>query len=164
MLKHIISLLCLAMILSVGARAEETTVDDSTGVTTIDSVEAINSDSTGITVSDQLVVYYLHGNRRCMTCKKLEAYSEEAISSAFKKELDAESIVWRTVNFEEEENIHFVKEYQLYSQSLVLSRLQDGQEIKWKNLDRIWKLVGDKEEFIAYVQNGVREFLNSVGE
>jgi len=111
--------------------------------------------------ADFVVIYYLHMNRRCMTCGKLEAFSREAIESGFAEKLQDRSIVWRVENFEKEANEHFAKNYKLYSQSLILSRLHDGKEIEWKNLDKIWKLVGNKEQFIAYVQSEVRDFLNS---
>ncbi len=114
--------------------------------------------------SDQIVVYYLHMNRRCATCMKLEAFSQEAISTGFADQLKDSSVVWRVANFETEGNEHFAKDYQLYSQSLILSRQHDGEETEWKNLDEIWKLVGDKDKFIAYVQTEVQKFMSPAKE
>ena len=31
--------------------------------------------------SEKIIAYYFHGTRRCATCKKLEAYSKEAIET-----------------------------------------------------------------------------------
>jgi len=114
--------------------------------------------------ASRVIVFYLHSNRRCITCKKLEAYSEEAVTSGFEAQLEDSLIIWKVVNFEEEANEHYVKDYGLYSQSLVLSRLQGDQEMEWKNLDKIWKLVGSKEEFISYVQGELNAFLNPTEE
>jgi hypothetical protein len=124
----------------------------------IRTVATVNPDDT--TGTDQVIVYYLHMNRRCQTCQKLEAYSQEAITSGFEDQLKDSSLVWRVANFESEGNEHFAKDYQLYSQSVILSRLHNGKETEWKNLDKIWKLVGDKEAFIAYVQSEVHQFLD----
>lgn len=110
--------------------------------------------------TDQIVVYYLHMNRRCRTCGKLEAYSKEAVESGFAEQLKDSSIVFRVENFEKKGNEHFAGDYKLYSQSLILSRQEDGKETEWKNLNKIWKLVGNKEEFISYVQTEMAEFLN----
>ena len=126
-----------------------------------DSTEAVTVESNDLQESDQVVVYYLHMNRRCMTCGKLEAYSKEAVESGFAEQLRDSSIVFRVENFETEGNEHFAKDYQLYSQSLILSRRNDGKETEWKNLDKIWKLVGNKEEFITYVQTEIAGFVNS---
>jgi hypothetical protein len=134
----------------------ETTPKDSTEVTAIESVKSQES--------DQVVVYYLHMNRRCMTCGKLETYSKEAVKTGFAEQLKDSSIVFVVENFETEGNEHFAKDYQLYSQSLILSRQHDGKETEWKNLDKIWKLVGNKEDFITYVQTEVTDFLNTKEE
>jgi hypothetical protein len=109
---------------------------------------------------DHIIVYYLHGNRRCATCKKLEAYSEEAVKTKFADALKDSTILWRVVNFEEKEHKHFVEDYQLYAQSLVLSKVQNGEEVDWRNLKDIWKLVGDKDTFIAYVDDELRAFMS----
>ncbi len=125
-----------------------------------DSSEVVINKSKETQQLDKVVVYYLHMNRRCMTCKKLEAYSKEAIETGFAQQLHDSSVVIEVKNFEQEGNEHFAKKYQLYSQSLILSRQHDGKETEWKNLDKIWELVGNKEEFITYVQNQVKDFLN----
>ncbi|MEE9443019.1 MAG: nitrophenyl compound nitroreductase subunit ArsF family protein [candidate division Zixibacteria bacterium] len=123
--------------------------------TTITSEEKSDADKS----QKQIVVYYLHGNKRCATCKKIEAYSEEAIKSGFSENLKDSSIVWQTVNFEDEGNEHYVKDYQLYTKSLILSRKNDGKEVEWKNLTEIWTLVRDKEKFIGYVQTELGDFI-----
>jgi hypothetical protein len=37
--------------------------------------------------------------------------------------------------------------------------MQDGEQVGWKNLQKIWELVGDKESFVKYVQSEVAEYL-----
>ncbi len=144
-------LLLMAVIVIAGNEATEDRV--------VDSMKADSASSMTTEGSDQFVVYYLHGNRRCMTCRKMEAYSKEAVATGFAAQLKDSSIIWQVVNFEEEGNEHFVKDYQLYSKSLIVSKLHDGKEIEWKNLDKIWKLVRNKEQFITYVQTEVKDFM-----
>jgi len=134
--------------------------DDSLKVTPSDAPDVETDAGPAQDTASRVVVYYLHSNRRCATCKKLEAYSEEAVASGFETQLEDSLIVWQVVNFEEEDNEHYVKDYGLYTQSLVLSRLQGDKEVEWKNLDKIWKLVGNKKEFISYVQEELNAFLN----
>jgi len=109
--------------------------------------------------TDKVIAYYLHGHRRCATCIKLEAYSKEAIETGFVEELEQGGLEWRVVNYDVEGNEHYIDTYQLYTKAVVLSRVSDGQEIGWKNLDKIWKLVGDREKFIEYVQTETKVFL-----
>ena len=147
------SILLFSVVAAIAGDKPETTPKDSTKVTTVESEKSQDV--------DQVVVYYLHMNRRCMTCGKLEAYSKEAVETAFADQLRDSSIVFKVENFEQEGNEHFAKDYQLYSQSLILSRQNEGKETEWKNLDKIWKLVGNKEEFITYVQTEIADFVNA---
>lgn len=162
---RIVSLIVLLLLLT----GSVISADDSTNVQPPDTMELVASEVAASDVaitqaSEPIVIYYLHMNRRCMTCEKLEAYSEEAVSSGFAEQLEDSSIVWRVVNFEEEGNEHYAGDYQLYSQSLIVSKFHDGKEIKWKNLDKIWKLVYDKDEFITYVQAEIEEFMKPTEE
>ncbi len=130
----------------------------------VDTNSVLSGDSTQAPQDNKVVVYYLHMNRRCQTCKKLEAYSHEALQDGFADQLKDSSVIWRVVNFEEKDNEHYGADYQLYSQSLILSKLRNGKEVQWENLDKIWELVGHKDKFLAYVQNKVRRFMTRTSE
>jgi len=110
-------------------------------------------------IDNAVVAYYFHGNKRCSTCRKLEAYSEEAISGGFAAELESGEIQWRTVNTDESANAHFVTDFELVTKSLVLVEFRDGEIVRWQNLKLIWQLVREKDGFITYVREGTKEFL-----
>ena len=112
--------------------------------------------------SAKVIAYYFHGTMRCPTCHKLEQYSKEAIETNFKDTLASRKLEFKVVNIEDRGNEHFGKDYQLYTKSLILSLVKDGKEIKWKNMDKIWEYVGDKQRFIDYVKSGVADLLKEV--
>ncbi len=141
----------LIVMLAVAAMADDTAV-----VVKEEAGEAIGTTEAP---NEQVIVYYLHGTRRCATCLKLETYSEEAVTAAFATQLENGEMVWKTVDYDEEDNRHYIEDYQLFTKAVILSRVADGKETEWKNLDRIWKLVGDKDEFISYVQLEIANFL-----
>jgi hypothetical protein len=107
----------------------------------------------------QVVAYYFHGNMRCNTCRKLEAYSEEAISKGFADQIAAGELEWRAINTDEPDNKHYIKDFELTSKSLVLAEYRDGEVKRWKNLKLIWQLVGDKDGFLKYVRDTTTDFL-----
>ena len=109
----------------------------------------------------KVVAYYFHGTTRCATCRKIEAYSHEAVQNGFAEALKAGKLEWRTLNVEEPANLHFIKDYQLYTRSVVLASYQGDKQLRWKNLEKVWELVGDKGQFTRYVQNEVKTFLES---
>ena len=107
----------------------------------------------------KVIAYYFHGTMRCPTCHKLEQYSKEAIETNFKEAIASGKLEFKVVNVEDKGNEHYGSDYQLYTKSLILSLVKDGKEIKWKNMDKIWEYVGNKQRFIDYVKSGVTDFL-----
>lgn len=113
------------------------------------------------TQAHKIVAYYFHGNVRCVSCKKIEAYTDEAIHTGFAGDLENGRLEWHVINIDEPGNKHFIEDYQLYTKSVILSDVTDGTEVRWKNLDKVWKLLGDKEEFVAYIGEEVKGYLGS---
>ena len=112
--------------------------------------------------SDRVIVYYFYGNTRCSTCMNIESYTAEAINSSFPGELNDSRLEWKPVNAEQPANNHFISDYNLYSRSVILSLIHDGNQTEWKNLDRVWELVVDKDTFISYVKDNVALYLGKL--
>ena len=106
-----------------------------------------------------VVAYYFHGNVRCQTCRKLEAYTSESVATSFANELADGRLQWRTVNVDKKANEHFVKDYELTSRSVVLVEMVGGKQLGWKNLASIWNLVADKAAFQKYIADETAGFL-----
>ena len=104
-------------------------------------------------------VYYFHGTTRCATCKTIEAYAHETVASRLRRRLKAGSLEWKAVNVDEPANQHFVRDYQLYTRSVVVVDAKDPK--RFKVLDRVWQLVGDKAAFQRYVEQEIRAFPRS---
>lgn len=108
------------------------------------------------------IVYYFHGYQRCWTCRRIEELAHFALEQRFSNELKNGRLQWQVVNIEADDNEHFVNDYSLFSRALVVQRIQEGKNADWKNLQRIWELVGNEEEFVKYVQDEVRSVLGEV--
>ncbi|MFH1854524.1 MAG: nitrophenyl compound nitroreductase subunit ArsF family protein [Candidatus Omnitrophota bacterium] len=109
---------------------------------------------------DCVNIYYFHGASRCANCYKIEEYTKEAAEKFFEKELVSGRLVYMAINIDEKENSHFIKDYQLCSKSVVLSMVKGGKEVEYKELEKIWGYIGDKERFLNYIKEEVNEFLN----
>ena len=107
----------------------------------------------------KIIAYYFHGSFRCPTCRKLERYSKEAIEGNFKDEIAKGILEFKAVNVEEKGNKHFVDDYRLYTKQLVISEVEDGKETRYKNLEKIWEYVRNKEKFFDYVINEIQAYL-----
>ena len=113
-------------------------------------------------VNSKVVAYYFHGAFRCLTCTAMENYSREAIEANHKDTLASGKLEFKTVNVENRGNEHFVDDYKLYTKSLILSLVKDGKEVRYKNLDKIWEYSRNKQKFIDYVANEIKDFMKDV--
>jgi len=121
------------------------------------SESAVGKDSTG--TKPEVILYYFHGTQRCNTCKKIEAYAQEAVEGKFDNALQAGTLSWTVLNTDESDNAHFVKDFSLVSSSLVVVELDGGEVVRHQVLQDVWKLIRDKPRFIEYVQGSVGEYL-----
>jgi frataxin-like iron-binding protein CyaY len=112
----------------------------------------------------QVAVYYFHTKFRCQSCHKIEQLMEESLKNNFPKQLEEGSLIYKVVNVEEEGNKHFIRDYQLYAKSVVLSLRKNGEELEYKNLDKIWMCLGDKQEFSDYIREETQAFLDKLEE
>jgi hypothetical protein len=120
------------------------------------------SQSASFADGDYVIAYYFHGNMRCHSCNILEQYSRQAIEENFQDELASNRLVFKIVNVQEKANNHFMKDYGLYSQSLVLSLIENGQEKKFKNLTMIWQYARDRQRFTSYVKDEINTYLKEL--
>jgi ABC-type glycerol-3-phosphate transport system substrate-binding protein len=104
-------------------------------------------------------VYYFRTTTRCTSCRKIEAFTDEAIKGAFAQEIQDGKMIWQVVNVEEPGNRRYIQDYKLAAKSVVVVDLVNGGQVRWKNLARIWELLNDETQFVQYVQREVREYL-----
>jgi len=111
---------------------------------------------------DYIAVYYFHGNFRCSNCLRIEQYSKEAIEQYFRDELSSGKLVFKVINVEEKENEHFIKDYELYTKSLIITLIKNDKEIKFGNLIKVWEFLGNKQKFYDYVKGEITRYLKEL--
>jgi len=109
--------------------------------------------------SHNIVVTYFHNTFRCPTCHRIEELSSQAVNLNFEDEMKSGKVVWRVINVDEPEKKHYIKDYQLYTKSLIISEMRGGKEVRWKNLEKVWTFVRSKEKFDKYVKTEIKEWL-----
>ncbi len=93
--------------------------------------------------SNELKVYYFHGTKRCMTCNTIEQLARETAEKY-------KNVKFISVNIEEPQNEHFVRDFQLVSRSVVMER--NG---KFERFNQVWELVRRPEDFKKYLDEGI---------
>lgn len=113
-------------------------------------------------LDNRIIVYYFHGNFRCVNCHNIEQYTKEAVEKYFRKELEAGKVVFKVINVETKGNEHFTNDYQLYTKSVVLSLVKSGKEIKFDNLNKVWEHLRNKEAFHQYIKTEVEKYIKEL--
>lgn len=109
--------------------------------------------------ADQVVLTYFHRTLRCRTCLLIEDLAEFAVTQNLIEEMEAGTLVWRSVNVDRPEDAHFVADFGLETQALVLASYKGGRLQDWRKLEEVWDLHGDPAAFDVYVLEAVRAFL-----
>jgi hypothetical protein len=112
----------------------------------------------------QVVAIYFHRTVRCPTCKRVGALVEDAVAKRFDKEVEAKSVVFLNMDFQDKKNAEFVKAYKISGPTLVLANVFDGEVACWTPMQKVWPLVGKPTELQAYVQEGVSKYLKQSKE
>ena len=108
--------------------------------------------------ANRVVVMYFHRTQRCPTCLRMGGYSEEAVVKGFAKEIKDGTVEFHYVDFQDEKNDAFTRAYKVEGPTLIVARANGKKVSEYKNLDDIWTKVREKEEFLKYVQDNVKEY------
>ena len=109
-----------------------------------------------------IVVYYFHGNYRCITCRNIEMYTREAVNEAFLAELGNGSLHIQILNMQDPVNEAYVNDFKLEYYVVVLEKIVDGKRVEWKKLERVWDLLNDKDALKKYVISETRAYLKGI--
>lgn len=92
-------------------------------------------------------LYYFHGNMRCATCRNFERMTAELAPIL--------PVEFKIVNTDEKDNMHYLSDYSLYSNAVVIASSKGN----FKNLDKIWKIGRNQAEFKTYITDEVNQFV-----
>jgi hypothetical protein len=106
--------------------------------------------------------YYFHGDFRCANCLTIEQFSREAIEKYFPNQLKNGKLAFTVVNIDQSENQHFIKDYQLYTRSLIIAEFKNGKQVKWTNLAKVWDYIRDRDAFHTYVKTEIEKALKGM--
>ena len=68
-------------------------------------------------------------------------------------------MIFKAVNIEENQNKHFIQDYQLFTKSVVLVDLIKGKQRNWKRLDQTWSYLRNPAVFEKYIKDEIVAFI-----
>jgi hypothetical protein len=109
-----------------------------------------------------VIAYYFHGDYRCYNCMTIEQYSKEAIEKYFPEQIKSGKLAFSVLNIDQPENAHFVKDYQLYTRTLIIAEFKNGKQVRWTSLTKVWDYIKDRDAFYKYVKSEIDTYLKSM--
>lgn len=127
-----------------------------TSSTEIESTVAEQTTSAALadTSNARFAAMYFHAPHRCPTCKKIEAYAGDALSS----EIEEGSIAWKVADYTADENKAIVEQCKVFTSTVVLVDQHDGIIVRWKNLEEVWNHTDDPDAFEAFIDESWDKF------
>lgn len=102
----------------------------------------------------QYSAVYFHAPHRCPTCRKIESFSQEALLP----EIEAANLAWQIADYTTDLNAVLVEQFKVFTSTVVLVEVQDGQVVRWKNLEEVWNHTSDQDDFTAFIHQAWSEF------
>lgn len=106
-------------------------------------------------------VYYMHATFRCITCNTIEKMTKQLLESKYKKQMLDGSIMFAEVDFQKNEQL--ARQFDVISSCVVVASTKDGKITVFERLDKVWELLGNSDEFNAYISSAIDKMLISGG-
>jgi len=108
------------------------------------------------------VVYYFHRTARCPTCLAMEAWSGQVVKALASGKVPLK-IGLNAVNLDLPENKHYVQDFQITFSTVVIAEVQNGNTLRWKNLENIWSFSHNEKTFKKYLESELGPFFGVWG-
>ena len=109
--------------------------------------------------NDQVVVYYFHRKFRCQSCEVLESTLQDTMQVTYADHFGAGRLAMCIVNVDDLENRHYLEQFEIFSNSIVIVEKKNGAVSRYKNLESIWDISQDRDAITLLLQSEMGEFL-----
>lgn len=107
-----------------------------------------------------VTVTYFTTDARCVSCRKIEAFTRLAVETNFPDQLVKESLTFETINVDRPENKHFIRDYEIAFKTVVIAYTDSEGNPQFRKMDKVWELLPDQEAFERYIASAVQEAID----
>ena len=98
-------------------------------------------------VANKIEVIDFYSTHRCVTCKAIEASAKYTIDTYFLEEIANGTVVFKTVNVDDEENYTIAENFEATGTALFLNVVKNGEEMHIDLTEFAFSKGRDKEAF-----------------
>jgi hypothetical protein len=107
----------------------------------------------------KIIVYYFHPTARCPSCINIENFTNEVVNKVFINEKKNGLLSFVEKNIEDSANEHYISDFNLQFSSVILTKFVNNKQVKWKNLEDVWKFANIKEASLIYLKTEIKNFI-----
>jgi hypothetical protein len=108
-------------------------------------------------VDGQVQLVLFHNEKRCQQCLEMEEMARELLLENFKRQLDDESLIFKTAVIDVPQNRDLVDQLGIFGTTLVLMEFDNDSLVYARVLTRGAELASDKTKFRNYVSSQLSE-------
>ncbi|UCG38262.1 MAG: hypothetical protein JSV00_08710 [bacterium] len=113
----------------------------------------------GTLQENQIVIYYFHRKFRCQACGPLEETLRAMVQGRYEQQFRTGVLAMCVINLDEPENRHFLDDFRLLSNSLVIAEKRKGVVQRFTNLEAIWDITEGTEAIAGFLHREVSRYL-----
>ena len=115
-----------------------------------------------VTPPDQVIIYCFCTDFCCPGCVNIKKWTKQVVEADFKDHSASGKLTVKEVNIFSKGNEHFMDDYEICTNAIVLVLVKDGKEIKFTNLARIWCYVCCQEKFKPYIKDSISKYVQEL--
>jgi hypothetical protein len=108
---------------------------------------------------NQVVVYYFHRKFRCQSCEVLETTLQNTLQVTYADHFGAGRLAMCIINLDDPENMHYLEQFEIFSNSIIIVEKKSGIVSRYKNLESIWEVSEDRDAISHLLRTEVAGFL-----
>ncbi len=113
-------------------------------------------------VANVVEIIEFHTTHRCVTCVDIENNTKFTLDNFFKNEVDNQTITFRTINVDENENYAIAEKFQAMGTALFLNVVVDGKEQQINLTDFAFLKASDKDAFVKEMKVKLEAALKTI--
>jgi len=118
--------------------------------------------STVETLTNRVEVIDFHSTHRCMTCNAIEANTKYTLDTYFPNELKKESIIFKVVNVDDEENYKMAEKFEATGTALFINVIVEGKETPIDLTEFAFMEGNDQKVFSTKLKTKIDEALKKI--
>ncbi len=113
---------------------------------------------------EKIIVYYMHGIP-CVTCTRIDSTAAAIVRDEFADQVKSGRMIYASLNYLEKQNEPLADKYKVGTNTVIVVRFLNGQEVQRVRLDRVMELAAQAPaDLPGYIRQGIRSTLEGSNE